>query len=118
MTILTPNRKTALEYHEQKAQEVKNETKRVSLKGGPFDGQVVRIKSRYMHFATTVPEFVAEMYPPFEFDGIPDLPEELTFVAYYDNLGQKQFSFKEIRVYKQNKDGLNFPYGYEKLEFE
>jgi len=122
MIETTPNKKSTFQFHEEQAERIRRDTKRVELHGGPFDGHVARIRRYYQHYATTVPGFVAENWPPFEFDGLPEISPDVKYIAVYSNESDmnstkdtEQFTFDEVRAYKQTQPHKNYPFGYERV---
>jgi len=115
MVHVTPNKKNTLDYYERRVKEIEVSTKHVTLEGGPFDNCPVRISTQYEHFASTIPETIAVNYPPLEFDGVPDIPEPMVFVAEYRPKTRNIYSFEAIRVYKQTNHNQDYPLGYERV---
>jgi len=112
--ILTPNKQSELGWLESQAESIRRNTRVVSLRGGPFDGYDVRIKSTFQHFATTIPENIAENYPPFEFDGT--LGNNVTYIARYEEGDvAKRFEFDRVYAYEKLTEG-RFPIGFQKVK--
>lgn len=118
MLQLTPDKSNELRYLERQAQEIRAQTKEIELLEGPFHGSKGRIRKYFDHFATTLPADIAENYRPLEFDGVPDVPEPLTFVAVYSPMNDSKFVFEEIQVWKQTDEGSSFPLGHEKVKIK
>ena len=115
MIPTTANYEHKLRRLEAEAMEVRQNTRTIELEGGPFDGQTARIKQSNAHFASTVPETVAKEYPPIEFDGVPNVPEQLAFLAYYSKKRENVYAFEEIKVYKRSRPNMEYPFGYERV---
>lgn len=115
MVHVTPNKKNTLDFYKRRVDEIEASTKHVTLDGGPFDNSPVRISEQYSHFASTVPESLAKKYPPLEFDGVPDVPEPLVFVAEYQPKTRNIYAFEGIQVYKQTNHNKDYPLGYERV---
>jgi len=111
--ILTPNKQSNLQWLESQAETIRRDTKVVSLRGGPFDGYDVRIKSMFNHFATTVPEAIAKNYPPFEFDGT--LGADVDYVVRYEIELAAEFDFDRVYAYENVSQG-RFPIGFQKIK--
>jgi len=106
-----------LQYLKDRVREIESETKEVELVNGPFHGKKVRIKEYRNCYNTSIPQALAEKFPPLEFDGVPDVPEDLVFTAVYKaaSSGSNQFVFQGVVVWKKTEPNKEYPYGYERV---
>ena len=106
-----------LQFYEHESEKIREETREVALRGGPFDGQHPWIKDYFRHFVTSIPSHVAENYPPFEFDELPDVEEPVTYVAVYRTEGHKdEMDFQGVKAAKKTGTS-SYPHGHEEIKY-